>query len=56
MKSKRVAEWEHKISQNIKATEDLVRHEVSKDLNFLRTLLNEVNFMKVKVSKIATIF
>lgn len=51
MKCKRVAKWEHKISQNIRATEHLVRLEVSKDLNFLRRLLNEVNFMKVKVSK-----
>lgn len=51
MKCKRVAEWEHKISQNIRATEHLVRQEVSKDLNFLRRLLNEVNFLKVKVSK-----
>ncbi|XP_037038541.1 open rectifier potassium channel protein 1-like [Bradysia coprophila] len=48
MKSKRVAKWEHKISQNIKATEHLVRQEVSKDLNFLRRLLNEVNLLKVK--------
>lgn len=52
MKSKRVAKWEHKISQNIRATEHLVRQEVSKDLNFLRRLLNEVNLMKVKVSHI----
>lgn len=52
MKSKRVANWEHKISKNIRATEHLVRQEVSKDLNFLRRLLNEVNFMKVKVSQI----
>lgn len=50
MKCKRVAKWEHVISQNIKATEHLVRQEVSKDLNFLRRLLNEVNFMKVQVS------
>lgn len=55
MKSKRVAKWEHKISQNIKATEHLVRQEVSKDLNFLRRLLNEVNFMKVKVSRMSSL-
>ncbi|KAJ6635031.1 Open rectifier potassium channel protein 1 [Pseudolycoriella hygida] len=41
MKCKRVAKWEHKISENIRATEHLVRQQVSKDLNFLRRLLNE---------------
>lgn len=44
-----MAKWEHAISQNIKATEHRVRLEVSKDLNILRRILNEVNFMKVKV-------
>lgn len=52
MKSKRIAELEHKISQNIRATEQMVRHEVSKDLNLMRRLLNEVNFLKVKVSQV----
>lgn len=49
MKSKRVAKLEHKLAENIRATEHVVRQEVSKDLNFLRRLLNEVNLMKVKV-------
>lgn len=55
MKSKRVAKLEHKLAANIRATEHLVRQEVSKDLNFLRRLLNEVNLMKVKVKYLHTV-
>lgn len=49
MKSKRVHKLEHKLSENIRATQHLVRREVVKDINFLRRLLNEVNLLKYKV-------
>lgn len=44
-----MARLEHKLTENIKSTRHRVWHEVTKDVSYLRRLLNEVNMMKFKV-------
>lgn len=49
MQGKRIAKLEHQLSVNIHNTQHRIWSEVTKDLNYLRHVLNEVNFMKFKV-------
>lgn len=50
MQSKRVARLEHQLSENIKATQQRIWTGVTKDVGFLRRILNEINLMKFKVT------
>lgn len=52
MRSKRVARLEHQLSENIKATQNRIWQGVTKDVGYLRRILNEVYLMKFKVSLI----
>lgn len=49
MQSKRIARLEHQLSVNIHNTQHRIWTGVTKDLSFLRHILNEVNLMKFKV-------
>lgn len=49
MYSKRIARLEHQLSMNIKETQHRVWSEVTKDVNYLRRILNEANMMKFEV-------
>lgn len=49
MTSKRIARLEHQLSENIKATQNRIWTGVTKDVSFLRRILNEVHMMKFKV-------
>ncbi|XP_037032473.1 open rectifier potassium channel protein 1-like isoform X1 [Bradysia coprophila] len=46
LQSKRIARLEHQLSMNIKETQNRIWSGVTKDLSFLRSILNEVNLMK----------
>ncbi|XP_037038523.1 open rectifier potassium channel protein 1-like [Bradysia coprophila] len=48
LQSKRIARLEHQLSENLKATQSRIWSGVTKDVSFLRRILNEVNLMKVK--------
>lgn len=49
MQSKRIARLEHQLSMNINATQNRIWTGVTKDLSFLRRILNEVNLLKFEV-------
>lgn len=49
LQSKRIARLEHQLSVNIKATHNKIWTGVTKDLSFLRRILNEVNLMNLQV-------
>lgn len=49
LKSKRVKMLEHLVAQNIKETQSKIWHGVTKDVGYLRKLLNEVYMMRFKV-------
>ncbi|XP_037032476.1 open rectifier potassium channel protein 1-like isoform X4 [Bradysia coprophila] len=48
MQSKRVAQLEHQLSMNIKGTQHRIWTEFTKDVNFLRRILNEAHLMKFR--------
>lgn len=50
MRSKRLTRLEHQLSENIKATQQRIWQGVTKDVGYLRRILNEVYLMKFKVS------
>lgn len=49
MRSKRMARLEHQLSENIKTTQNRIWQGVTKDVGYLRRILNEVYMMKFKV-------
>lgn len=49
MRSKRIARLEHQLSENIKTTQNRIWQGVTKDVGYLRRILNEVYMMKFKV-------
>lgn len=50
MQSKRIARIEHQLSMNIKETQHRIWTEVTKDVSFLRRVLNEIHLMKFTVN------
>lgn len=50
MRSKHLARLEHQLSENIKATQSKIWNGVTKDVSYLRRILNEVYMMKFKVN------
>lgn len=51
MRSKRIARLEAQLTENIKMTHQRIWNGVSKDVGFLRRIINEVNIMRWKVTK-----
>lgn len=49
MRSKRITRLEHQLSGNIKATQHRIWQGVTKDVGYLRRILNELYMMKFKV-------
>lgn len=50
MRSKRITRLEHQLSENIKVTHNRIWNGVTKDVSYLRTILNEIYMMKFKVN------
>lgn len=49
MRSKRIARLEHQLSENIKTTQHRIWNGVTKDVGYLRRILNELYLIKFKV-------
>jgi hypothetical protein len=54
LRSKRIKRIEHNLAINIKETQKKIWHGVTKDVGYLRKILNEVYFLKFKVSGVGT--
>lgn len=50
MRSKRIARLEQQLSDNIKLTHNRIWNGVTKDVGYLRRILNEIYLMKFRVS------
>lgn len=50
LRSKRMKNLEHKLAQNLKVTQSKIWNGVTKDVSYLRKILNEVYLMRFKVS------
>lgn len=50
MRSKRIARLEQQLSDNIKLTHTRIWNGVTKDVGYLRRILNEIYLMKFRVS------
>lgn len=53
MRSKRITRLEQQLSGNIKATQHRIWQGVTKDVGYLRRILNELYMMKFKVGGVA---
>lgn len=49
LKSKRVKKLEHLVAQNLKQTQSKIWNNVTKDISYLRRILNETYMMRFKV-------
>ena len=49
MQSKKISRFEKQLAENIKITHNRIWTEVSKDVGYLRRILNEVYIMRVRV-------
>lgn len=49
MQSKKIREFEQQLAENIKLTHNRIWSGVSKDVSYLRRILNEVYIMRVRV-------
>lgn len=49
LRSKHLTRLEHQLAENIKATQSRIWNGVTKDVSYLRRILNEVYMMKFKV-------
>lgn len=49
LKSKKMKHLEHMLAQNIKETQSKIWNGVTKDVSYLRRMLNEVYMMRFKV-------
>lgn len=49
MRSKRITRLEHQLSENIKITQNKIWSGVTKDVSYLRRILNEIYMLKFKV-------
>lgn len=49
LQSKKLAHLEHQLSSNLKATQHRIWSGVTKDVGYLRRVLNELYILKVKV-------
>lgn len=49
MQSKKIARLEQQLTENIKLTHNRIWQEVSKDVGYLRRILNEVYIMRLRV-------
>lgn len=49
MRSKRITRLEHQLSENIKLTQNRIWSGVTKDVSYLRRILNEIYMLKFKV-------
>lgn len=54
MRSKKVARLEHKLAMNLKMTQNKLWHGLTKDVGYLRRVLNEMYLQKLRVSIIST--
>lgn len=52
MQSKKITRLEQQLTDNIKLTHNRIWHGVSKDVGYLRRILNEVYIMRFRVSAI----
>lgn len=52
MQSKRISRFEKQLAENIKLTHNRIWSGVSKDVGYLRRILNEVYIMRVRVCSI----
>lgn len=50
MQSKKVRQFEKQLAENIKLTHNRIWSGVSKDVGYLRRILNEIYIMRVRVS------
>lgn len=50
MRSKRIARLEHQLTENIKLTHNRIWHGVTKDVGYLRRILNEIYIMRFRVN------
>lgn len=53
LRSKHLTRLEHQLADNIKATQSRIWNGVTKDVGYLRRILNEVYIMKFKVNKLS---
>lgn len=51
MRSKRITRLEHQLSENIKITHNRIWNGVTKDVSYLRRILNEIYMLKFKVQR-----
>ena len=49
MRSKKVARLEHKLASNIKHTQSKLWNNITRDMSYLRRVLNELYVIKLKV-------
>lgn len=52
MQHKKISRFEKQLAENIKLTHNRIWNEVSKDVGYLRRILNEVYIMRVRVCSI----
>lgn len=56
MQSKKIGRLEQQLTDNIKLTHNRIWNEVSKDVGYLRRILNEVYIMRFRVRYLRTSF
>lgn len=49
MQSKKLARLEHHLTENLKLTHNRIWSGMTKDVSYLRRIMNEVHMMKLKV-------
>lgn len=52
MRSKRISRLENQLAENLKATQSRIWNGVTKDVGYLRRILNEIYLMRFKVSRL----
>lgn len=52
MRSKKMIRLEHQLAINLKQTQSKIWTGVTKDVGYLRRILNEINLLKYKVRRI----